>query len=189
VKEEKQQRSAWKLGLLASGAVVLGGLIAAGSSYFTARVQVHSQAQQARQEFLRSQREAFYAKIASDHTAFIKKIAECDPPPAPSGKVSAQYVQTQISSLDELINAINADAGNVVIVGSRQVIDSAGIIIDDDSTMREDCITLLQTATADGLNSQAYDDALNVISGDLDDFNLSNVYTKFLRDANNDVQS
>src|SRR6476661_10133168 len=67
---ESTQRHTWSIAILSTGAVILAGLIAAGSSYLTARVQASSQAQQARDDFLRSQRQTVYSKFLSDEKHF-----------------------------------------------------------------------------------------------------------------------
>lgn len=60
---------------IAVAGVLLGGLVAAASSYMTARIQVSSQSEQATNEFRRTQSRDAYVKILSDLTA-VESVEE-----------------------------------------------------------------------------------------------------------------
>jgi hypothetical protein len=131
---ESTQRHTWSIAILSTGAVILAGLIAAGSSYLTARVQASSQAQQARDDFLRSQRQTVYSKFLSDEKHFYDTENTYCGGPAPNRPQESPPAKgaAQSAELSALIESLNDDLQTVYIVGNSRSASTAAMLGNDD---------------------------------------------------------
>ncbi len=122
---EKDRRLTWRVALAGAAiglvGIVLGGIIAAASSYYTTRVQVSSQAMQARAEFLRTQEQAAYSRFAGDEatkrTFFIRCQLRISQPSFSATQSDIAKLQT---ATDEVRNVMVTDASAVDFVGSSE---------------------------------------------------------------------
>jgi hypothetical protein len=122
--------------------IVVGGVIAAASSYYTTKVQVHSQAVQARQEFLRSQQQATYSKFAGDEAVNRTFFVRCRSRLAqPDFTASESDVTALEQATDNIRNLIAADAGTVYFVGSAETSTIGFDIFTDFKEMIGYCIS------------------------------------------------
>lgn len=121
---------------------MVGGVIAATSSYYTTKVQVQSQAMQARQEFLRSQQQATYSKFAGDEAVNRTFFVRCRARLAqPDFTASRSDVTSLEQTTDTIRNLIAADAGSIYFVGSSAASTIGFEIFVDFKEMIGDCIS------------------------------------------------
>lgn len=141
---EKDRRLTWRVALAGATiglvGIVLGGIIAAASSYYTTRVQVRSQALQSRAEFLRTQEQMAYSRFAGDEavkrTFFIRcqlRIAQ------PSFSATQSDLTKLQTATDDVRNVMVTDASAVDFVGSLQASTVAWNIWSDFKGMINDC--------------------------------------------------
>jgi hypothetical protein len=103
---------------------LVAALIAAGSSYFTARQQIQSQAKQSRSDFVRTQRKVAYSKMITDTYALAADLQSC------LSLVGHPNVsQASISAFHDEVNQrqilVDGDDASVQVVGmSDAALDS-----------------------------------------------------------------
>jgi hypothetical protein len=121
--------------------IVVGGVIAAASSYYTTKVQVDSQAAQSRQQFLRTEQQAAYSKLAGDEavnrTVFIRCSSRLQQPDYSIDESGYASLQDQMESVR---NEVVADAARVYVVGSAQTSNLAFKIFSDFKVMIARCV-------------------------------------------------
>jgi hypothetical protein len=132
--QRSEHRHTWRIAILTTGAAIVAGLIAAGSSYLTAQVQANSQAREARDDFLRSQRQAVYSTFLTDEKRFYDTENNYCGGPAPNraqGSPPSKGV-AQSEELSQLVGRINRDIQAIYVVGTPESADRAAELGSDD---------------------------------------------------------
>jgi hypothetical protein len=184
-----EQRNAWRIALLTTGAVLLAGLIGAGSAYLTANVQAHSQAQQAREDFVRTQRQALYAKLSTEDTIFKAKVTECIQRAENAGEhpLSLAEVNTINASVTDIVDGLSSDMAVLSVVGSQEAISTITILKKAQDKAQEECAVFLHLELFGKHSQTAFalqDDQCWLALSDTD-----NAHHSFLAYAQRDIQA
>lgn len=119
------RRSNRQIAWIAVAGVVIGGIIASASSYFTASYQVKSQAQQAVEDYRRNQRKDIYVQILSDITALEKVEEDLNIPlfeNLPRGNPAANV---DLGPWEDAFDAFDGSVAEATIVSSADVIEAS----------------------------------------------------------------
>jgi hypothetical protein len=154
---KREERHAWRIAILSTGAVILAGLIAAGSSYLTARVQSNSQAQQARDDFLRSQRQVTYSRFLADEKRFFDTENNYCGGAAPN-RAPEQPPAKSVAQSDELkgmLDGLDNDLFSLSLIATSDSERAAQNLETDDFTMYLYCRRNLTTPTITPVDSES----------------------------------
>jgi hypothetical protein len=113
IEPEKDRRNNWKIAALSAVAALVVGAVGAGSSVWTARVQATSNAEQGRQDFIRTQRQSAYSRFLADANYMISAAS------AMTTNVNANKSTTlDANKMESSFLTLDNDYYSIEIIGS-----------------------------------------------------------------------
>jgi hypothetical protein len=107
------------------GAIV-AAFIGAAASYIAAVVTANSQAQQAREDFIRTQRQAVYSKMIADASSLTSDSAGCVADAEdPKSQVKPATIQKYSLQFTPATKVLNIDSAAVQVIGSTKAAEDA----------------------------------------------------------------
>lgn len=156
-----------QIALVAALSALGGSLVGALSSYFISAHQVSAQADQARADFLRGQRQSVYAKLSADHGGMLNLELECDR--AAKATIAAPNLPGVLSlqkRLSSQLDQMRLDNSTLFLVGSKNAAAAADNLVLGHNLVDSACVSPAVFITIDTrrrMQLAAYKDSLQVL--------------------------